>query len=161
MTSKEYNQSVQNFSDRIFRFILSNIKDKDLAKDIVQDTFEKLWLKLQTVEFEKVKSYLFTTAYHTLVDIVRRQKHVTGLESKNINNMKYESGYSDLQEVLHKAIDKLPEDQRSVLLLRDYEGYTYDEIAQITGLSESQVKVYIYRARKFLKEFVVKMEYVV
>jgi len=161
MTSKEYNQSVQNFSDRIFRFILSNIKDKDLAKDIVQDTFEKLWLKLQTVEFEKVKSYLFTTAYHTLVDIVRRQKHVTGLESKNINNMKYESGYSDLQEVLHKAIDKLPEDQRSVLLLRDYEGYTYDEIAQITGLSESQVKVYIYRARKFLKEFVVKMEYVI
>ncbi len=161
MTSKEYNQSVQNFSDSIFRFILSNIKDKDLAKDIVQDTFEKLWLKLQTVEFEKVKSYLFTTAYHTLVDIVRRQKHVTGLESKNINNMKYESGYSDLQEVLHKAIDKLPEDQRSVLLLRDYEGYTYDEIAQITGLSESQVKVYIYRARKFLKEFVVKMEYVV
>lgn len=161
MTSKEYNQSVQNFSDSIFRFILSNIKDKDLAKDIVQDTFEKLWLKLQTVEFEKVKSYLFTTAYHTLVDIVRRQKHVTGLESKNINNMKYESGYSDLQEVLHKAIDKLPEDQRSVLLLRDYEGYTYDEIAQITGLSESQVKVYIYRARKFLKEFVVKMEYVI
>jgi len=48
-----------------------------------------------------------------------------------------------------------------VLLLRDYEGYTYDEIAQITGLSESQVKVYIYRARKFLKEFVVKMEYVI
>ncbi len=161
MTSKEYNQSVENYSDSIFRFILSNIKDKDLAKDIVQDTFEKLWIKLQSVDFEKVKSYLFTTAYHTLVDIVRRQKHVTGLESKNMNNMKYESEYSDLQEVLHKAIDKLPEDQRSVLLLRDYEGYTYDEIAEITGLNESQVKVYIYRARKFLKEFVVKMEYVI
>jgi len=161
MTSKEYNQSVENYSDSIFRFILSNIKDKDLAKDIVQDTFEKLWIKLQSVDFERVKSYLFTTAYHTLVDIVRRQKHVTGLESKNMNNMKYESEYSDLQEVLHKAIDKLPEDQRSVLLLRDYEGYTYDEIAEITGLNESQVKVYIYRARKFLKEFVVKMEYVI
>jgi RNA polymerase sigma-70 factor (ECF subfamily) len=161
MTSKEYNQSVHEFSDKIYRFVLSNLKDKDKAKDVVQDTFEKLWLKLPTVVFEKVKSYLFTTAYHTLIDILRREKHFTQLENQFTKDMKYENEYSDLQEVLHKAIQKLPDDQRSVLLLRDYEGYTYEEIGEITGLSESQVKVYIYRARKFLKDFVVKMDYII
>jgi RNA polymerase sigma-70 factor (ECF subfamily) len=46
-------------------------------------------------------------------------------------------------------------------LLRDYEGYSYDEIGEITGLNESQVKVYIYRARISLKNYLVKMEYIV
>ena len=161
MTSKEYNHSVNKYSDNIYRFILSNIKKEDLAKDIVQDTYEKLWIKLKTVDNEKVKSYLFTTAYHTMIDILRREERMTSLESDRMKDMKYENEYSDLQEVLHKAIDRLPDVQRSVLLLRDYEGYSYKEISDITELSESQVKVYIYRARKFLKEYVVRMDLVI
>ena len=61
---------------------------------------------------------------------------------------------------LNEAISKLPEDQRSVIMLRDYEGYSYDEIGRITGLNESQVKVYIFRARVFLKNYLVRMEVV-
>ncbi|HFB61480.1 MAG TPA: RNA polymerase sigma factor, partial [Bacteroidetes bacterium] len=71
-----------------------------------------------------------------------------------------DNGYSDLKEVLDKAVEQLPEIQRSVVLLRDYEGYSYREIGQITGLSESQVKVYIFRARLFLKKFIGKPEVV-
>jgi RNA polymerase sigma-70 factor (ECF subfamily) len=52
----------------------------------------------------------------------------------------------------------LPPDQQSALLLRDYEGYSYKEISEITGLNEAQVKVYIYRARVFLKNYLVKIE---
>lgn len=63
-----------------------------------------------------------------------------------------------MQEILHKALEKLPEIQRSVILLRDYEGYSYEEIGEITGLNESQVKVYIFRARQFLKEELGSME---
>jgi len=58
-------------------------------------------------------------------------------------------------------VDKLPEIQRSVVMLRDYEGYSYEEIGKITNLSESQVKVYIYRARVFLKKFIVSPEFVI
>ena len=161
MTSKEYNHSVNEYSDNIYRFILSNVKKEDLAKDIVQDTYEKLWIKLKTVDNEKVKSYLFTTAYHTMIDILRREQRMTSLESERIKDMKYENEYSDLQEVLHKAIDRLPDKQRSVILLRDYEGYSYKEISDITELTEAQVKVYIYRARKFLKNYVVRMDLVI
>ena len=55
----------------------------------------------------------------------------------------------------------MSEIQRSVVMLRDYEGYPYDEIGEITGLSESQVKVYIFRARKALKQYIGKLEMVV
>ena len=72
-----------------------------------------------------------------------------------------EDQYSDAGEILEKALELLPEIQRSVVMLRDYEGYSYDEIASITDLSASQVKVYIYRARIRLKNYIVKMENVI
>jgi RNA polymerase sigma-70 factor (ECF subfamily) len=66
-----------------------------------------------------------------------------------------------LSEILSEAVKLLPEIQRTVILLRDYEGYSYKEIGDITELSEAQVKVYIYRARVFLKNYIGKMEVVV
>ena len=62
---------------------------------------------------------------------------------------------------LEKALNKLPEIQKSVVLLRDYEGYSYEEIGEICGLKESQVKVYIFRARTFLKNYIGSIEKVV
>jgi RNA polymerase sigma-70 factor (ECF subfamily) len=62
---------------------------------------------------------------------------------------------------LNKGLELLPEIQKSVLLLRDYEGYDYSEIGTITGLNESQVKVYIFRARTFLKNYIGKQEVVI
>ena len=66
----------------------------------------------------------------------------------------------NLSQTLNNALAQLSEVQRSVVLLRDYEGYTYDEIAQITQLTESQVKVYIFRARKKLQQILVSPDLV-
>lgn len=158
MTVAEYNLSVEQFADNIYRFILKNIKDEEKAKDIVQGTYEKLWLKIDSVSFEKVRSYLFTTAYHTMIDMIRREKKQVDFEQINANHYTHSEHYSDVQEILSQAIEKLPPAQKSVILLRDYEGYSYDEIARITGLSEAQVKVYIYRGRMFLKNYLVSLE---
>jgi len=158
MNVKEYNQSVDNFSDNVFRFILKNIRDEERAHDIVQDTYEKLWRNAANVNFEKVKSYLFTTAYHTMIDVLRKNKRETFLEDYQVPEDMHSEQYSDLAEVLNQAVKLLPGIQRSVVLLRDYEGYSYQEIGEITGLNEAQVKVYIYRARVFLKNYIGKME---
>lgn len=154
MTVKEYNHCVDQFSDNIYRFILKNIKDEDKAKDVVQDTYEKLWVRADSVSFDKVRSYLFSTAYHTMIDLIRREKKYTGIEEMDPREHVYENQYKGLNEVLEDALKKLPDIQRSVVLLRDYEGYAYKEIAEITGLNESQVKVYIYRARVTLKNHI-------
>ncbi len=161
MTLNEYNQAVNNFSDRIYRFVLKNIRDIHKAEDIVQDSYEKLWKNVDNVNFEKVKSYLFTTAYHTMIDRIRKEKRSSFSEDLNLKEQGHENNYSDLKEVLNEAVKRLPELQRMVLLLRDYEGYSYKEIGEMASLSESQVKVYIYRARVFLKKYIGKIEVLV
>jgi RNA polymerase sigma-70 factor (ECF subfamily) len=154
MTVSEYNQCVENYSDGLYRFILKNLKDSEKASDIVQESFEKLWRRIKGVAFEKSKSYLFSTAYHTMIDGIRKEKRMEDFNQVKPDRYSHQEQYTDLQEILHDALDRLPEIQRTVILLRDYEGYSYKEIGEITGLSESQVKVYIYRGRVFLKEFI-------
>ncbi len=161
MTIAEYNKSIDDYSDRIFRFILKNLKNEEKARDVVQDTYEKLWLKIADVTASKVRSYLFTAAYHTMIDMIRKEGRNTRFESENYDMPAESMSYSGLNEILNEAISRLPEDQRSVIMLRDYEGYAYDEIASITGLSESQVKVYIFRGRMFLRNYIGSIESVI
>lgn len=161
MTAEEYNISVDKYADNIFRFIHKNLNHEEKSRDIVQDTYEKLWIKHNDVTFEKVKSYLFTTAYHTMIDYIRKDSRLINFDNDYSQEFSYENEYSDIQEILHKLIKKLPELQRSVILLRDYEGYSYKEIEEITGLNEAQVKVYIYRARVFLKNYIKNIETIV
>ncbi|MFO7934859.1 MAG: RNA polymerase sigma factor [Bacteroidales bacterium] len=161
MTVEDYNRAVDDYADNLYRFVLKNLKDEHLSRDVVQDIYEKLWVKIESVSGSKVKTYLFTSAYHTLIDYIRRDKRFTGEDPVEANEPSHHSQYSDLGEVLGRAIQRLPEDQRSVVMLRDYEGYSYREIAEITGLSETQVKVYIYRARVFLKNYIGSMEKVI
>ena len=83
---------------------------------------------------------------------------MTFLEQSHEMEMIYESQYSDLNEILHKALERLPEHQKTSVMLRDYEGYSYKEIGDITGQSEGQVKINIYRGRLALKSFIGKIE---
>jgi RNA polymerase sigma factor (sigma-70 family) len=158
MNLSEYNNCVELYADGVFRFVLKHIKDRDAAKDIVQDSFEKMWMKVEGIENAKAKTYLFTTAYHTLIDHTRREKKKADFSEVDFNEHSHTEQYSDLKEVLNKGLDLLPEIQKTVLLLRDYEGYDYAEIGNITQLTESQVKVYIFRARTFLKNYIGKRE---
>jgi RNA polymerase sigma-70 factor (ECF subfamily) len=161
MTAKEYNLCVDEFADAVYRFILKNIRDEEKAKDIVQDAFEKMWIRHTEIEGTKAKSYLFTAAYHTMIDGTRRDKKLTPYEDSHLKHETVVNGYNDLKEVIDMALEQLPEIQRSVVMLRDYEGYSYEEIGQITGLNESQVKVYIFRARMTLKNYIGKLENVI
>ncbi|HHU00883.1 MAG: RNA polymerase sigma factor [Bacteroidota bacterium] len=161
MTEEAYNQCVDNHADNLYRFVLKSIKDIDRASDIIQDAFERLWRYKDRIDPTKAKSYLFTTAYHLLIDELNKGKRTVPIETEaSVSHYTFNS-YSDLSEVLQRALELLPHDQKMVLMLRDYEGYSYEEIEEITGLSESQVKVYIYRARVSMKKYLGKMEAVI
>ncbi len=160
MTVKEYNKAVGEFSDHVYRFILSNIRDDSRACDIVQDSFEKLWNHVTELEYQVVKSWLFSTAYHLMIDVIRHEKRMTGMEAAEDTGYFDETQYNDLNTVLHKALQILPEQQRTTVLLRDYEGYSYREIGEITGMNEAQVKISIYRGRVALKNYIRKIEIV-
>jgi hypothetical protein len=121
----QYNQAVDDWSDGIYRFILKNVRDTDLAKDLVQDTFEKFWIKREGVDDEKIKSYLFTTAYHLVVDHTRRQKFKGDV--KEISNTPKVSSANYLKESSFR-----------------YVVYDYTQKEQAATLTQSQQPFSVY-----------------
>jgi RNA polymerase sigma factor (sigma-70 family) len=161
MTEKEYNTCVNLYADNIFRFIFKNLRNEEDAKDVVQTAFEKMWNNRSHVKVESSKSYLFTIAYNQMIDHIRKNKRVSLRENFNEDVLIAAKQQHDAKRILDEAINKLNETQRSLVLLKDYEGYSYEEIGKITGLNESQVKVYLHRARLQLREYIVNPENVI
>ncbi|MFM2015821.1 MAG: hypothetical protein RIQ51_1311, partial [Bacteroidota bacterium] len=151
MTDKDYNDCVDNFADGVYRFIVKNIRHTEDAQDIVQSAFEKLWVNRAQVLPEKAKSYLFTVAYHQMIDHIRKSNKMPLAEETSIPHQPINQAQAELKQLLMRAVNQLNPTQKSLVLLKDYEGYSYQEIAEIMNLSDSQVKVYLHRARLILK----------
>jgi RNA polymerase sigma-70 factor (ECF subfamily) len=158
MTEKEYNACVTQYADNVYRFILKNLRHEEDARDVIQTAFEKLWRNRGDINPEKSKSYLFTVAYHQMIDHLRKTKRIQLREKFSEIGGSCSGTNQQLKRVLEEALARLNEIQRSLVMLKDYEGYSYEEIGKITGLNESQVKVYLHRARIQLKNYLVRPE---
>jgi RNA polymerase sigma-70 factor (ECF subfamily) len=149
----EFNSVVKEHSNSLYGFAVRFLKNEDDARDIVQDSFEKLWLNCEKVELSKVKSWLFTCAYNAMINFVtKRQKMITMESSKLPETFEVLKSQFESQEVVERTVSILPPLQKSIILLRDLEGYSYEEIGEILKLSPSQVKVYLFRARNKVKK---------
>ncbi len=152
MTKNEYNIAVKEHANALYGFGFKFLRDSENAQDIVQDVFEKLWVNRSSVEFEKAKSWMFTTAYRAILNFIKRRKRMDYDSDKLPENGEREDLKFVSNEVVERAISILPPLQKSIILLRDLEGYAYREIGDILEISESQVKVYLFRARKKIKK---------
>lgn len=156
MTTAEFNLLVDDAADALYRYALGIVRREDEAADVVQDAFERLWLNRSKVQPGKARSYLFSTAHNRSIDQLRRKRPTDEVMPHHVHSE--DEAPHDLQAWLQRGLATLPADQRSALLLRDYEGYSYNEISDLTGLSLDQVKVYIFRARKALRAFIGEIE---
>ncbi|HTS43560.1 MAG TPA: RNA polymerase sigma factor [Puia sp.] len=161
MTERDYNECVTTNADKVYRFILKNLRNEEDARDVVQTAFERLWRNRKEVNADKSKSYLFTIAYHQMIDHLRKVKRIQLKEEFGPDTGAYSHPAENLRKILDEALMRLNETQRSLVLLKDYEGYSYEEIGEITGLNQSQVKVYLHRARLILKNYLVSLEKVI
>ena len=161
MTEQEYNQCVNKYADNVFRFIVKNLRHEEDARDIVQTSFEKLWCNREAVDNEKSKSFLFTIAYNQMIDHIRKVKRISFNTDMRQNEQVVYQTNSNMKKTLMDALDKLNETQKSLVMLKDYEGYSYLQIGEIMGLNESQVKVYLHRARLLLRNYLVSPENVI
>lgn len=151
MTPKEYEHCVHQYADRLYRFALKQTGNAVDAKDMVQNAFEVLWKNHKNIATHKARAYLFSVAHHKTIDQQRKLKRMSWVAELPEYGHQNIHQQTELKMLLEESLKVLSDIQRSVLLLRDYEGYSYKEIAELTKLSESQVKVYIFRARKKLK----------
>lgn len=153
MNRKEYNSAVQEHSGRLFGYCLKFLQNRQDADDIVQDSFRKLWENRKKVEYPKSKSWLFTTAHNAMINYKVKQSRMVSMDILPERSSKaYFSKRLETKEIIEKALKNLPPMQKSIVLMRDLEGYNYKEIGEALNLSESQVKVYLFRARKKLKK---------
>lgn len=153
MNRREYNITVKEFSGRLYGFSLKYLQHTEDASDIVQDVFEKLWKNRKKVEPAKVKSWLFTCAHNAMINMIKKKSRMTYTD--NLVVQETQQSHADtyeMKEIIEKSLSQLPPVQKSIILLRDLEGYNYKEIGEILDLSEAQVKVYLFRARNKIKK---------
>lgn len=161
MTASQYNQCVHELADSLYRFAWKSIGDGEEAKDAVQQAFTVLWEKREEVPLEKGKSFLFTVTYRKCMDVHRVRGRTTDAGRLPDDILSEQPKAHDLKKILQQALATLDTRSRNLVLLKDYEGYSYEEIARITELNTTQVKVYLHRARKALKNYLVRKDYVI
>ncbi len=157
---QEYNQAVKEHTRSIFRFLHKSLKDTEAVNDLVQDCFLKLWQNREKVQPQKIKSWLFSVAYHALIDYLNQRSRQVKLDGDTQIPVVLPDTQFDTKAILDRALNDLPPLQKSILLLRDLEGYDYREIGEILELNESQVKVYLFRARQKVKEYIKELTHV-
>jgi RNA polymerase sigma-70 factor (ECF subfamily) len=118
----------------------------------VQDAFEKLWNNHKDVDYEKSKSWLFTTAHNALINFAKKKSRMDFYDENLPERVVMINNNFEMKEIVELITDTLPQVQKSILLLRDMEGYNYKEISELLNISEAQVKVYLFRARRIIKD---------
>lgn len=157
---KSYNLVVKTHTNRVCAYAEKLLNDADFAKDITQEAYIKLWENRAKIDLKNAKPWLFTTIYRLCMDHFRK-KNLLVLNSDEIQETSNIPQEFDLKDILEEALNRLSHVQKSIIMLRDYEGYDYKKISEIMELSEAQVKVYLFRARKKLKQFIRNPETVI
>lgn len=159
MENISFRTTVLPLSDRLFRLALRITMNRAEAEDVVQDTLLKVWEQRNEWEqIDSLEAFALTICRNRALDVTKRAgRNNTSLDKIDSVQPSIFNLHSSIEEreqlsLVRKFMDELPEVQRSIMLLRDIEGKTYQEIAQMLDISETQVKVYLHRARTKIKE---------
>lgn len=159
MQGEEIVRQVLHLKDKLYRFAFRILSNEIDAEDVVQETFVKVWQKSEQLEgIENKEAWCMTVARNLAIDKIRARKKT---QSSDIDGFHFISDTSPTPDramenqeslsIVMRKLNELPERQREIIHLRDIEGYTYQEIAEMTGNSQEQVKVNLFRARQKLK----------
>jgi RNA polymerase sigma-70 factor (ECF subfamily) len=143
------------YADDIYRYLLVHVRDQHLAEDLTSDTFVKAWNRLETFDFKQPRPWLYTIARNTMNDHWRKkQPESLGDDDEHVSDAEPIEETLDKQQSADEvkaAVNKLPQDMRSIVTMRFTLGYSAKKTAESLGTSEGNVRVMQYRALKKLK----------
>ena len=159
MENISFRTTVLPLSDRLFRLALRITMNKAEAEDVVQDTLLRVWeCRGQWEQIGSLEAFAIATCRNRALDVSKRAgRNARSLDEIDGGQRSTANAQSELEareeiSLIRRLMDDLPELQRTIMLLRDIEGQSYQEIAQALSISETQVKVYLHRARTKIKK---------
>lgn len=163
MTPEEFKSEVMPVKHKLYRFALRMLGDAEEAQDVVQEIFLRLWSKREQLgEYRNLEAFAMTMTRNLCIDKLKspsaKQKAFDESGEMTDEMTPYaKTELSDTIKVVRQVMDGLPEQQRMVIQLRDVEECDFDEIAEITGLSLNNIRVALSRARKKIRDTLIKI----
>ncbi|MBR9999285.1 MAG: RNA polymerase sigma factor [Cyclobacteriaceae bacterium] len=160
-----FKKEIIPLKQKLYRFVRAYLKNEASAEDIVQDVFLKLWDNRD--EFRKiqnVEAWSMTMARNMVLDKLRRERnysvdpHEMSMNGYNNETPEMIMERDEVRTDIRRVIERLPDKQKEVILLREIEGYSYQKIGEIMGIDQNLVKVTLFRARENLRKKILKTE---
>lgn len=151
--------------DKLFRFAFRLLQNVQEAEDTVQDVLVGIWGKReQWGEWKSIEAYCMTATRNSCLDKIRKRRMVAVQEEKaeqvsSPDRDPYEKMMDkQLIQRIRQCMDELPENQQQVVRLREMEGFSYNEIAEVLDMTMEQVKVNLFRGRNAIKKLIMQTE---
>jgi len=151
--------------DKLYRFALRLLRDVQEAEDAVQDVMVRIWSKKEEWgKWDSLEAYCMTATRNTCVDRMRKQRVLQVQEDRAEDRKSSEKDphekmiNKETGQRIRKCMEALPENQQMVIQLREMEGFSYNEIAEILEMSMEQVKINLFRARNTIKKLITQQE---
>ena len=156
----QYQQAIEQHRQRVYSFAHYSLRAKEDAEDVTQEVFIKLWQHWQKIDHSKLGGWLMRVAHNAVIDHVRRQRsgeanldHYVDVDDQaGSGNQEAKFDQEIFKQQLQLAIKTLDDPFRSIIIMRDVQGLSYAEIQASLEMSESQVKVYLHRGRRKLRD---------
>ncbi|MFH1074781.1 MAG: RNA polymerase sigma factor [Candidatus Firestonebacteria bacterium] len=157
---------VNKYKDLIFAVILQRNIDRNNAEDLTQEVFVKAYYSLPKLKnSDKFAGWLYGIAYHTSIDWIRKRKKERTVSIEQVPNLNLGNDQQDADEeqkermkTLHEELQELPEETKSILMLRYIDEFSYEKISSVLNLPISTVETRLYRARQLLRARMTKRE---
>ena len=166
MTRKEFETDILPLSRTLYRYAFRFLSNKEDAEDAVQEIFLKLWkMRDKLSDYRNIQAFTITMTRNHCLDRLRRKKIDYIIDNGNddirTSDMNFETRMENSEKfrIILEIIETLPENYRSVIQLRDIEGYEYEELAEKLDLDISNLRVTLSRARKMVRDKIKKKNY--
>lgn len=164
MDTEEFKIRILPLKNKLFRLALRLTRNLEESEDVVQEVFLKIWsMRFDLRKYDSVEALMMTMTKNQCLDRLKVKKNkamsLAFDVKEDIDNNPYKySEQRDMFRTVMSAVDRLPEQQKTVIQLRDVEAYTFDEVAEITGFDQNYIRVNLSRARKKIRETIEKLQ---
>lgn len=159
MTNQQFDQTILPLGEKMYRLALAIVGSRDEAQDVAQDVMERLWRGHSELRLDNAEAFVMRSVRNASLDRIKQSQR----RAQRLAEVAWIADRSappreefDVGSLIDQFIAELPEQQQTILHLRDVEGYEFDTIAEVVGMESATVRVNLSRARRAIKEKMLK-----